>query len=288
MPPRREQTALLALLALTAFAANSLLCRTALRPGLIDAASFTGVRLGAGALTLGLLTARRRARGGDGRSALALLAYAAPFSFAYLRLGAGEGALVLFGAVQTTMLGWGLARGERPGAAEWLGLALAVAGLIVLTAPGASAPDPLGAALMALAGASWGVYSLRGRGGGDPLAATAGNFLRAAPLAGALVVASALTGPLHVAPRGVLLAALSGALASGLGYAIWYAALRGLTATRAAILQLAVPVLAAAGGVLWLDERITARAALASAAILGGVALAVLRRAPPPPANAAR
>jgi drug/metabolite transporter (DMT)-like permease len=265
--------------ALVAFAANSLLCRLALRPGLIDAASFTTLRLVSGALTLQLLLRARAERplaeGGWG-SALALFAYAAPFSFAYLRIEAGVGALLLFGAVQTTMLLAGFRAGERLSAGEGLGLALAVLGLCGLLVPGLSAPDPLGAALMLTAGAAWGVYSVHGKRAARPLLATASNFTRSVPLAVGVSLVTASQA--HASWRGVALAVCSGALASGLGYSLWYAALSDLTSTRAAIVQLAVPVLAAAGGVLLLDEEVTLRLLGCGAAILAGVALAVLTR----------
>lgn len=270
------------MLALAGFAANSLLARAALAGGgrLIDAASFTAVRLVSGAVVLALLLRARR--GGGGRkgswgSALALFAYAAGFSLSYVRIGAGVGALLLFGCVQATMLGTGLVRGERPHGLEWAGLLLALGGLVGLTAPGATAPDALGAVLMAGAGVAWGVYSLRGRGSTDPLAVTADNFLRSVPLAVGLsaVSALALEAP-RATPTGLVLAVASGAVASGVGYSLWYAALPHLTATRAAIVQLSVPVLAAAGGVLLLGERLTARLVGAGAALLGGVLLALL------------
>lgn len=266
--------------ALLGFAANSILTRLALGAGHVDAASFTGLRLLSGAAVLAVLAGRRDRRAGKPRagswsSAAALFLYAAPFSFAYLRIGAGAGALILFGVVQLTMIAWGIARGDRPGAAEWAGLVLASAGLVALVGPGLSAPDPLGSALMAVAGAAWGVYSLRGRGGGRPLAATADNFARTLPFA-AVLAAVALPG-LHAAPEGVALAVVSGGLTSGLGYSLWYAALPRLTATRAAILQLAVPALAVLGAWAFLAEPLSLRLLGAMAAILGGVALAVLR-----------
>jgi len=269
-----------AALALVGFAGNSLLCRLALRGGEIDAASFTGVRLATGALALVLLAGRSAFRRGSWLSALALFVYAAPFSFAYLRLGAGVGSFILFASVQATMLGTAIAVGERPSPRVWLGLVIAVAGLVALTLPGAAAPDPLGSALMIVAGIAWGIYSLRGRGGADPLAATAGNFARSLPLA-ALLVAGALLAqaPLSATPRGLALAAASGALASGVGYSLWYAALRVLRATTAAVLQLVVPVLAAGGAVVLLAEPVTGRLLLSGAAITGGVALALTRRA---------
>jgi drug/metabolite transporter (DMT)-like permease len=263
--------------ALVAFAANSVLCRLALRNGLADAATFTAVRLVSGAVALAsiLLVSRASLRpGGSWKAALALFAYAAPFSFAYLRLTTGTGALILFGAVQTTMIGRDLMRGARPGAFESLGLALAVAGLVGLTAPGLAAPDPLGALLMAVAGMAWGVYSLLGRGVADPLAGAAGNFSRSV-----VFVVPFLFLPLgsrHIEPRGILLACASGMVASGVGYAVWYAALRGLPATRAAIVQLLVPVLAALAGVVFLGENVSLRLVLSGAVIFVGVGLAIL------------
>jgi drug/metabolite transporter (DMT)-like permease len=272
------RTAALTAAALVGFAANSLLCRAALQPRLIDAGTFTSIRLLAGAVVLLVLDralggARAPGRGGSWLSAAALFAYAAAFSFAYVSIGAAVGALLLFGAVQATMLAWAIRSGERPRAAEWVGLAVAVAGLAALVFPGLTAPEPAGAALMIGAGVAWGAYSLRGRRAARPLTATAGNFARSVPFTLALsLLASA---GFRVSGRGALLAATSGALASGVGYSLWYAALRGLTATRAAVVQLSVPVLAAAGGVLLLGEPLTPRLLLAGAAILGGVALAV-------------
>jgi drug/metabolite transporter (DMT)-like permease len=271
-----KRTLWLTAAALACFAGNSLLCRLALAERRIDAAGFTALRLASGALVLWLLTLRTpRPAGpaGSWGSALALFAYAAPFSFAYLRLGAGVGALVLFGAVQATMLGWGIARGERPGTLVWLGLVLAVGGLAGIALPGATAPDPLALVAMAAAGIAWGVYSLRGRGAGDPLRATAANFARSLPFG--LVLAAATYATLAATPAGAALAIASGAVASGLGYTAWYGALRHLSATRAAVLQLLVPVLAAAGGVALLGERVSLRLVLCATAILGGVALAI-------------
>lgn len=277
------RTLLATVAALIGFAGNSLLCRAALGTNTIDAWSFTAVRLGGGAATLALLQRLVADRGARGRSssaslpsALALYGYAALFSLAYLRLPTGVGALVLFACVQATMLGWSISRGARPGCFEWIGLAVAIAGLVLLTLPGASMPDPLGLALMALAGIAWGVYSLRGRANRAPLAATSGNFARSAPLALAALLAAHLHGSLHALPRGAALALASGALASGLGYSFWYLALPGLSATRAALVQLVVPVLAAGGGVLLLGESLTPRLVLSGALILGGVGIAVL------------
>lgn len=270
---------------LLGFAANSLLCRAALGACAIDAASFTAIRLAAGAVMLAILASRAPSpdaaldRGHSSwASAAILFTYAMAFSFAYLRLGAGTGALLLFGAVQATMIGWSLVRGERPRPLEWCGLASAAAGLIVLTAPGLTAPDPLGAALMMAAGIGWGAYSLRGRDVTRPLAANAGNFARSLPMIALVSVPLALTLGAHVTPRGAILAVASGALASGVGYSFWYAALPHLTRTRAATVQLSVPVLATVGGVLFLGEHVTARLGVASAAILGGIAVAVLTR----------
>lgn len=277
------RTALLTAAALVCFAANSILCRLALAHGAIDPAGFTGLRMASGALVLALIalgrSGPRPAAGWSWLSAAALFAYAAPFSYAYVSLGAGVGALVLFGVVQATMIGWGVARGDRPGPVVWLGLAIAMGGLVALAAPGATAPDPIGLAAMAVAGAGWGVYSLRGRASSiDPVVANAASFARTVPVAAALVAGAGLAGQLAPSPRGAVLAIASGAVASGAGYAIWYAALRGLTVARAAILQLLVPFLAAAGGVLLLGEVASPRLVLAGAAILGGVALAIRGR----------
>ncbi len=269
----------LTLLALLAFAGNSLLCRAALAHTQIDAASFTTVRMVSGALALWLLVQLRTpdgARTGQGSwgSAAALFAYAVAFSFAYVQLGAALGALILFGAVQTSMTSWGLLRGERLRALQVLGLLLAFGGLLGLLLPGLSAPPLAPALLMVLAGCAWGVYSLRGKGAGDPLQVTAGNFMRTVPMALALSLALAAQARLDTA--GLIYAMLSGALTSGVGYAIWYAALPHLRATSAATLQLSVPVIAAAGAVLFLGEALSLRLLLASVAILGGIALVVL------------
>lgn len=279
-------------LAMLAFAGNSLLCRLALRDTAIDAASFTTLRLVSGALALWLIVRLRSIAGGDGagggiarsggdwRSAFALFVYAAGFSFAYESLGAGTGALLLFGAVQATMIGRGLARGERLRGLQWLGLGSALAGLTGLLLPGWSAPPLWGATLMLCAGAAWGVYSLLGRGAGDPTAITAGNFLRAAPFALALTAVCFAQASVDAAGIGYALA--SGVLTSGIGYAIWYAALPSLRATSAATIQLSVPAIAAVGGVVLLGEALSLRLALATCAILGGIALVILPKPPPP------
>lgn len=263
-----------------AFAANSVLCRLALGSAAIDAASFTAIRLGSGAVVLILLAQGRRreiflGRRGSWRSATMLFVYAAAFSFAYRNLSAGTGSLILFASVQLTMLFYAIASGERPGAAEWFGLALAFGGLVYLVLPGLSSPPTLNAGLMAIAGIAWGIYSLRGRGASDALGVTAGNFLRAVPFALTAILATLGTG--HATPRGVVLAVVSGGVASGIGYVIWYAALRGLTSTRAALVQLSVPVIAALGGVVLLRENVTTRLVVASLLVLSGIALAVCK-----------
>jgi len=276
MPAYR--TALLTAAAMLAFAANSILCRLALAQGSIDPASFGSLRLLSGALMLALVLRFRPQAAAPARvdwlAAAMLFAYVAFFSFAYLSLAAGTGALILFGAVQLTMIAAGWRAGESFGALGWLGFALAAGGLVVLVAPGVSAPPPLGAALMAVAGVAWGIYSLRGRGVADPLAATAGNFLRALPLALLLSLVLALQARADMG--GALLAVVSGAITSGLGYVIWYAALPGLGAMRAATVQLSVPLIAALGGVLFMAEALSLRLVLTGAAILGGIGLVLM------------
>jgi len=271
------QTIVLTAVAMLAFAANSLLCRLALQRGEIDPVSFAGIRLVSGAIVLAVIVRFRSERPAPGHAdwlaAAMLFVYVAFFSFAYLTLSAGTGALILFGAVQLTMFSVGLRSGEKFGSAAWLGLALAVAGLVYLVSPGIAAPPLVGAALMAIAGVAWGVYSLRGRGVADPLAATAGNFARAAPLALLLSVLFIANARVYANGAGIALAIASGALTSGIGYVIWYAALSKLTAMRAATVQLSVPLIAAFGGVAFLSEAITPRLAAASATILGGIAM---------------
>jgi len=274
-----SRAAAAALFALLAFAANSILCRMALRAAHIDPASFTTVRILAGALTLWLLVraAGRGARpaGGSWASALVLLAYAIFFSFAYVALTAGTGALLLFGAVQVVMIAVGFFGGERINRIIALGWLLAVAGLVLLLLPGVNAPPPLQAAFMLIAGTAWGLYSLHGRSSTDALGDTAGNFVRAVP--GTLVISLLFFTHRSADLLGILLAALSGAIASGLGYAAWYTALPRLGAIAAANAQLSVPVIAALAGVVLFAEPITARLALASVLVLGGTALAVRR-----------
>ena len=297
------RTASATLASLVAFAANSLLARAALGEEAIGPTAFTAIRLASGAVALWLLVRVRRRparranraavarRNGFSRwaSSTALFVYAISFSYAYLSLEAGTGALVLFGSVQITMIVWGLARGERPGVAQWLGFTLAVGGLIYLLAPSEFAPDPLGAALMTASGAAWGVYSIRGKGQTDPIAETASNFLHSVPLAAAaaaaVLILSVSETPLGVpefaSTSGVTLAIISGALTSGLGYAVWYEALPNLSTATAAIVQLSVPVIAAVGGVLCLGERLTPHLALSGSVILAGVAIAVVGAGPP-------
>jgi drug/metabolite transporter (DMT)-like permease len=283
-----------------AFASNSLLCRAALKQTTVDAATFTFVRIFSGAAALWLLMKSRRMmivdrtatplvesfsssslithhsslRYGNWVSALALFIYAATFSFAYVGLSAGTGALLLFGAVQATMILWGLQKGERLDAIQIVGFIVAITGLVVLVFPGLSAPPLIGSILMMGAGVAWGIYSLRGKGEKNPVRVTAGNFVRAVPFAAAVSIV--LVPWVHVDPTGVSYAIISGAITSGLGYVIWYSALPGLKAASAATVQLSVPVLAATGGILLLGEPLTLRYLLASIAILGGIALVVL------------
>lgn len=268
-------------LAMIAFASNSLLNRLALGNGTIDAVSYTTVRLITGAVMLLIIALFQKSNEqakvrGSWLSAALLFLYAVCFSFAYLSLSAGTGALILFGTVQVTMILVALHSGERPHMLVWLGILLALGGLIYLVMPGLEAPAPLGSALMTTAGIAWGGYSLRGRGSDAPLADTAGNFLYAVPFIASVRLFS--TDNFHLSMNGILLAALSGAIASGMGYVIWYTALRGLTATSAAIVQLSVPVLAAWGGVILLAEDVSLRLILAGSLILGGIALAVKGR----------
>ena len=279
-PRTRPAVAALTSTVMVAFAANSVLARLALQTTAIDAATFSAVRLAAGALVLWLVVRRAGRGGGSWPSAAALFVYAAAFSFAYLALATGTGALLLFGAVQITMIGWGLARGERFSAVQWGGLAAALGGLVILLAPGITAP-PLGPALlMGASGAAWGVYSLRGRGAERPAAESAGNFARAAVLGAGLLAVAALVpgGAVRADAAGLGYAALSGGVTSGLGYVAWYAVLPALRATTAATVQLSVPVLAALGGLAVVGEPVTVRLAVASAVTLGGIAVVVRSR----------
>jgi drug/metabolite transporter (DMT)-like permease len=262
-----------------AFAGNSLLCRAALKQTSIDAASFTFVRIFSGAAALWLIMKMRGAawkEAGNWSSALALFAYAAAFSFAYNSLSAGTGALLLFGAVQATMILWGFRRGERLHTIQIVGLVVAVTGLVALLLPGLSAPPLSGSILMLGAGVAWGIYSLRGKMEKNPVSSTAGNFLRAVPLAA--IVSVILLPWARFDRAGIGYAVISGAIASGLGYVIWYTALSGLKAASAATVQLSVPVLAATGGILLLGEPITFRYLIASIAVLGGIALVIIEK----------
>jgi drug/metabolite transporter (DMT)-like permease len=264
---------------MVAFAGNSLLCRVALRETSIDAASFTSIRLISAALTLWLVvrvSSKTNSGKGNWPSAFALFAYAAGFSFAYINLTAATGALLLFGAVQTTMISYGIWRGERLLNLQLLGLVLALGGLVGLTLPGLSAPPLFSSLLMIGAGAAWGIYSLRGKGAGDPTMVTAGNFLRTVPITVALSLAMATQ--ISWDSAGIWYALMSGAVTSGIGYAIWYKALPALKATHAATVQLSVPVIAAAGGIILLNEPITLRLILASIAIISGIALVIVEK----------
>jgi drug/metabolite transporter (DMT)-like permease len=273
----RRQVFFLTFLAMIAFAGNSLLCRAALKQTDIDAASFTAIRILSGAIALWFIVqirGRVNAASGNWLSAFALFVYATAFSFAYVSLPAAAGALLLFGAVQATMISYGLWTGERLNMRQTIGLIAACGGLVGLLLPGLSAPPLPGSMLMLAAGVAWGIYSLRGKGGGDPTRVTAGNFLRAALFA--IGLSTAMLSRASLDSAGVFYAVLSGALTSGVGYAVWYMALRGLKATSAATVQLSVPVIVAVGGIIFLNESITQRLAISSVAILGGVALVII------------
>jgi len=266
---------LLLCLALVGFAANSLLTRGALHGGHMDPMTFMVVRLVSGAAMLALLVRLRhtpRTGRGSWLMAAALAGYALAFTLAYTRIAAGAGALLLFAAVHLTMFASGITRGERPSAHALLGTAVAVVGLLVLTMPGWQAPDVVGAVLMVTAGACWGVYSLAGRGGTDPLATTADNFVRATVLC--LPVAWLMLDAPVVTRTGLGLAVVSGAVASGLAYAIWYSVLPHLAAWRAALLQLAVPVITAVAAVFVLSEPLTSRVIVAVVLVVGGIGIA--------------
>lgn len=278
---------ILALLAMIAFATNSLLCRAALKQTSIDPASFTFVRIFSGAVALWIVLTIRSSflspvtrysslASGSWPSAIALFVYAAGFSFAYVDLSAGTGALLLFGAVQATMILWGFYKGERLDVLQALGVLVALAGLIVLVFPGIAAPPLIGSIFMLAAGIAWGVYSLRGRIATDAVAATTGNFLRAVPFA--LLISLITLTKMRFDWLGMLYAVASGAITSGLGYVIWYAALSGLKATSAATVQLSVPILTATGGILLLHEPITTRYLIASIAVLGGIFLVTIEK----------
>ena len=264
--------------ALLCFAFNSILCRLALNTNEIDAASFTAIRLVSGAVILSIIFAffgkkDAETKRGNWFSAFFLFAYAVCFSFAYTNLTTATGALILFGSVQTTMIIFALVKGERPRILEWIGLFLALVGLMYLVFPGLTAPPIFSSVLMSFAGISWGFYTLRGKGSTNPLADTNGNFVRAVPMI--LIILLIFFANIHLSNKGILFAILSGAIASGLGYSVWYAALKFHTATRAAILQLSVPIIAAIGGILFLSEEIAVRLLIATALILGGIGLKV-------------
>lgn len=267
-------------IAMLAFAANSVLARLAFATANAEPLSYTGIRLASGAIVLAVLLLLRRMPGtpltigGSWRAAAALFGYALAFSIAYILLGAGTGALILFASVQIGILGWAIFKGDRPGTLEWLGLAIALAAFAYLVSPGLVAPHPLGTLLMVGSGLCWAAYTLLGRGSKAPLVDTAGNFIRCLPVAVAIVIAGLLLHP--VDPGAVAYAVASGALASGLGYAVWYAVLPSLARAQAAVVQLTVPAIAAAGGVLLISEPLTLRLVIASIGILGGVALALM------------
>lgn len=266
------------LFALLAFAANSLLCRMALRDTAIDPATFTSVRFAAGAVSLSILlkatqpNARRRI---DWFATIALIAYGSAFSFAYVNLTAGTGALLLFGSVQLVMLAAGLKSGERMTSLGILGWLMTVAGVIVLVAPGVTAPRVVPAALMSVAGVAWGLYTLRGRGSHSPLRDTTTNFVLA--LSPAIIINVIFWRHASFDPPGMMLAAVSGSLASGMGYAVWYWALPRLRAMTAANLQLSVPVITAIGGIVFFKEQLTSRLLASSVLVLSGIALAARR-----------
>ncbi|WP_201454856.1 DMT family transporter [Ahrensia marina] len=270
-------------LVMIAFAANSVLARAALLKPAIDPASFTTIRIISGAIMLSLLllmrqrsSARDLLSGGNWHSAFWLFAYAVTLSFAYIGLDTGVGALILFALVQTTMIGWSVFRGDRPILPEWAGLAIAFSAFVWLVSPGLEAPDPFSAFLMALSGIAWGIYSLRGRGSTDPLRATTGNFLLAVPMT--VVISAIYLSQINLSIYGIMLGAASGAITSGVGYAIWYRVLPQLSAMQGSIVQLTVPVIAGLGGLIWSGEPFTTRFVLGSIFILGGVALAIVSK----------
>jgi len=276
------KTTLLTAVAMLAFATNSILARLALSDSAIDPLAFTGIRLASGAVVLALILAFRTgpevppalAKTGSRSGAVSLLLYAITFSVAYVMVGAGPGALILFASVQISMVAWAIIQGDRPAFLEWLGMGIAIVALVYLLSPGLTAPPLAGALLMAIAGASWGAYSLLGRGSRSPLMDTAGNFTRCAPIGAALIVA----GVAYYRPTalGLIYAVCSGAVASGLGYIIWYGVLSKLSRTTAAVVQLTVPAIAAWGGVAFIAEPLTARLLIAMAGIIGGVSITLL------------
>jgi len=282
-PPGRQvsRTVLLTTAALIAFAANSVLSRLALGQQALDAASFTEIRLLSGAAMLYLLSSVRSRQlsapsAGSWSATLMLFLYAVTFSFAYNTLDTGTGALILFGAVQMTMILITLMTGNRLHILEWLGVVLAFSGFVYLVLPGVGAPSLNGFILMTVAGIAWGIYTLKGRGSTQPLLETTGNFIRTIPLLAVLAIIT--SGQAHYTVDGILLAVLSGSIASGIGYAIWYMALGRLTSTLAAVVQLLVPVIAALGGVILIAEVLSLRLLVSGALILGGILAVVFAR----------
>lgn len=269
-----------------AFAANSILCRIALGNELIDAASFTSIRLGSGAVMLILILYFKQAHQFSSlsislfnvKSSLALYMYAICFSIAYIEMSTGTGALILFGTVQLSMILFGIAKGEKSNAFAWSGIMLALGGLVYLVLPGINAPTPLSAALMTISGLAWAIYSLRGKSSTNPIADTTWNFVGTLPFI--VITSLAFISSAQATTAGILLAIASGAIASGVGYVIWYAALPALTWTTAAIVQLSVPTIAAFGGVVFMSEPITYRLVFASIATLGGIAIVIYAKRP--------
>ncbi len=277
------KTLIFTAMALSAFAANSVLCRLALGSEAIDAGSFTSIRLISGSVTLFLILIVKkninlRMTHGSWLSSMMLFVYAVTFSFAYITLDTGTGALILFGSVQTTMILLSVLYGNRLHISEWVGILVAFGGFIYLIFPGISTPSAFGFTLMSLSGIAWGVYTLRGRGSDDPLRDTAYNFFKTIPFILVLLLIVLGRGEGNVSSEGFYYAVVSGGLTSGVGYSIWYIALKGLTATQAAVVQLSVPVIAAAGGVVFVSEEVTLRLLIATVLILGGILLVVLGR----------
>jgi drug/metabolite transporter (DMT)-like permease len=275
-------TIALVVVAMLAFAANSLLCRFALQQGLIDPVSFCSLRLVSGAMTLAVFMRLKSdcslLAHQDWHAATLLFMCAALFSFAYLTLPVGTGALILMAAFQLTMFGEGFRLGERFSPVAWFGFVLAAAGFFALVAPSVATPAPLGTALMAIAGVAWGLYSLRGRAVADPLVATAGNFARAAALA--MLLSLFFMADAHADALGVAMAIASGAVTSAMGFVLWYAVVIRLSAFQTATVQLLVPLFATVGGIVFLSEPLTWRATAGAMAILGGIALVLTSRPP--------
>ena len=277
--------ALCTALALLAFAGNSILCRLALGEGVIDAASFTSIRLLSGIIVLTVIlkmtptsaiSGLKDSSKGSWKASFMLFLYAITFSFAYISLETGVGALILFGSVQMTMILVGLFSGNKLHYSEWLGVIVAFSGLVYLVLPDLTIPSFMGFILMTVAGVAWGFYTLAGKSTKNPVSDTAYNFLRTLPLVLILTVVTFQYAALS--QKGILLAVLSGGIASGVGYTIWYIALGGLSTVQAAVLQLLVPMIAALGGVLFANEIFTLRLALSSLLVLGGIMAMILGR----------